>query len=183
MQRHVRGWLRRKAGSVECLICAFIILMTALRRPFCGARWNHRIPSCMPFRIAKGTSLNDEYFADYSSIFELSQRNFTSLLNIPVMVLFPFLHTITRHWTSPLHLCFTYLVPLLSFVVSFDGLVSTMRCRTPEEIRRLLDQPDLDLSGWEFNSGNRMVFWPFVNIYWYAGVKRANQRYSVYVSG
>lgn len=110
--------------------------------------------------------------ADCCRIFELSQRNFTSLLNIPVMILFPFFHTITRYWTSPLHLYFTYLVPLLSFVVSFDGLVSTMRCRTPEEIRALLDQPGLDLNGWDFKSGNRMVFWPFVNIYWYAGVKK-----------
>ncbi|PLB47431.1 hypothetical protein P170DRAFT_240868 [Aspergillus steynii IBT 23096] len=105
-------------------------------------------------------------------IFELAQRNFTSLLNIPVMILFPFFHTITRYWKSPLHLYFTYLVPLLSFAVSFDGLISTMRCRTPEEIQTLLHQPDLDISGWEFKSGSRMVFWPFVNIYWYVGVKR-----------
>ncbi|KOC13628.1 hypothetical protein AFLA70_114g002930 [Aspergillus flavus AF70] len=110
--------------------------------------------------------------ADSFIIFEFAQRNFTSLLNIPVMLLFPFWYTLCRYRHSPLHLFFTYVIPLLSLLISFDGLVSTMRCRTPEEIRALLDGPDLDLSDWEFRSGHRMLFEPFVHIYYYIGVRK-----------
>ncbi|EAW12903.1 uncharacterized protein ACLA_013380 [Aspergillus clavatus NRRL 1] len=107
-------------------------------------------------------------------IFEFAQRNFSSLLNIPVMLLYPFFHTLGHrdYRFSPLHYLFTYLFPLFSVVCSFDGLVSTLRCRTPEELRDLLRQPDLDVSGWEFMAGNRMLAWPFLHIYWYMGVKK-----------
>lgn len=88
------------------------------------------------------------------------------------MLLFPFWYTLCRYRYSPLHLFFTYMIPLLSLLISFDGLVSTMRCRTPEEIRALLDGPDFDLSDWEFRSGHRMLFEPFVHIYYYIGVKK-----------
>ncbi|KAF7590659.1 hypothetical protein BBP40_002550 [Aspergillus hancockii] len=110
--------------------------------------------------------------ADSFIIFEFAQRNFTSMLNIPVMILFPFWHTLCRHRKSPLHLFFTYVIPVLSFVVAFDGWVSTMRCRTPQEIGDLLDQDDVELSDWEFKSGCRMLFEPFVHVYYYMGVKK-----------
>lgn len=88
------------------------------------------------------------------------------------MVLYPFFHTLQRYRYSPLHLFFTYVVPLFSVVCSFDGFVSTLRCRTPEELRELLRQPDLDVSEWEFTSGNRMMIWPFLHIYWFMGVRK-----------
>lgn len=88
------------------------------------------------------------------------------------MFLFPFWYTLCRYWNSPRHMFFTYGIPLLSLLMSFDCLVSIMRCRTPEEIRALLDRQDLDLSGWEFKSGHRMVFAPFVYVYYYVGVRK-----------
>ncbi|GIJ85952.1 hypothetical protein Asppvi_004823 [Aspergillus pseudoviridinutans] len=122
--------------------------------------------------VATGVLRNAVESADSFIIFEFAQRNFSSLLNIPVMVLYPFFHTLQRYRYSPLHLFFTYVVPLFSVVCSFDGFVSTLRCRTPEELRDLLRQPGLDVSGWEFTSGNRMMVWPFLHIYWFMGVRK-----------
>ncbi|THC94152.1 hypothetical protein EYZ11_006360 [Aspergillus tanneri] len=113
--------------------------------------------------------------ADSFIIIEFAQRNFTSLLNILAVTVLPFIHTIFQYWNSPLHLFFTYFVPLHSFVMGFDGLVSTIRCRTPEEIDTLLRQPGLDLHGWEFRSGNRMMIMPFLHMYWYMGIKRSDR--------
>ncbi|KAJ5769453.1 hypothetical protein N7520_004012 [Penicillium odoratum] len=109
--------------------------------------------------------------ADSFIIFEFAQRNFTSLLNIPVMLLFPLWYTIARYRNSPLHLFFTYVIPLLPLLLAFDGLVSTMRCRTGEEIEGLLRQEDLDLTGWTLKSGNRILYKPFVHVYYFIGVK------------
>ncbi|KAE8154295.1 hypothetical protein BDV25DRAFT_147886 [Aspergillus avenaceus] len=113
--------------------------------------------------------------ADSFIIFEFAQRNFTSLLNIPVMILFPFWYTIYRYWNSPKHLFCTYAVPLLSFLVTFDGLVSTMRCRTAEEIRDLLPRYDSELTNWEFTSGHRMLFEPCVHVYYFIGKRKASR--------
>ncbi|KAJ5639193.1 uncharacterized protein N7484_007055 [Penicillium longicatenatum] len=109
--------------------------------------------------------------ADSFIICEMSQRNLTSLLNIPVMFLFPYWHSIAKYRNSPLHLFFTYVIPLLPFLTAFDGLVSTIRCRTGEEIQDLLHQKGLDLSGWKFKSGNQMVYEPFVHMYYFIAVK------------
>ncbi|KAE8387420.1 hypothetical protein BDV23DRAFT_128085 [Aspergillus alliaceus] len=109
--------------------------------------------------------------ADSFIIFEFAQRNFTSLLNIPVMLLFPFWYTLCRYKSSPLHLFFTYVIPLLSILIAFDGSVSTARCRTSEEIQTLLRREDLSLSDWEFRSGHRILFKPFVHVYYFIGVR------------
>lgn len=50
------------------------------------------------------------------------------------------------------------------------GYVSCIRGRTDEELARLIrDQPDLNVSGWKFMSGEDMVLPPFDKMYWYMG--------------
>ncbi|KAJ5930101.1 hypothetical protein N7466_005594 [Penicillium verhagenii] len=121
--------------------------------------------------LALGVLRNAVESADSFIIFEFAQRNFTSLLNIPVMFLFPFWFTIAKYRNSPLHLFFTYVIPLLPLIVTFDGWVSTLRCRTGQEIQDLVCKQDLDLSGWTLKSGNRMLYEPFVHVYYYIAVK------------
>lgn len=41
-------------------------------------------------------------------------------------------------YDSPLHLVFTYLCPIVPFVIVFDGYVSSIRTRTPKEVMDLL---------------------------------------------
>ena len=50
-----------------------------------------------------------------------------------LMLLTPFFF-----YDSPLHLVFTYLCPIVPFVIVFDGYVSSIRTRTPKEVMDLL---------------------------------------------
>ncbi|KAL6716887.1 hypothetical protein ACLMJK_004799 [Lecanora helva] len=114
--------------------------------------------------------------ADAFFIFEMTQRNFMALMNTSIVILSPLITTLIFFWNSPIHLIFTYLIPLVPLFYAVDGYVSCIRTRTPEETTALLKgQPDLDLSEWEFRSGERMVLPPFGNIYWYAGVKKGKR--------
>lgn len=80
-------------------------------------------------------------------------------------------------WWSPFHLVFTYLIPLFPLYYIFDGVVSCIRGRTPEETSALLRrQPDLDLSEWELTSGEEMFLPPFGALFWYSGVKKNSNK-------
>lgn len=59
------------------------------------------------------------------------------LLPIAVLVLTPFVRPFS--WGR---LVFTYLAPVLPFVLWFDGLVSCLRTYTPEELRALAESAD-----------------------------------------
>ncbi|MCJ1251586.1 hypothetical protein MMC30_008821 [Trapelia coarctata] len=109
------------------------------------------------------------------SIFEMTHRNLLAFLNTTFIVLSPFLTTFLWFRYSPLHLFFTYLIPIVPLFFAVDGYVSCIRGRTPEELGNLLQsQSDLDLSGWKFKSGEKMVLPPFGKMYWYMGVKEKN---------
>lgn len=72
-----------------------------------------------------------------------------------------------------MHLIFTYLIPLVPLFYAIDGYVSCIRGRTPKEIDALLNSdPSLDISGWEFREGEKLVLPPFGILYWYMGVKK-----------
>lgn len=76
-----------------------------------------------------------------------------------------------RH--SPLHLFFTYVFPLVQMFFAVDGYVSCIRGRTPQEITSLITrQKDLDVSDWEFRSGEDTMLPPFGKMYWYIGFKK-----------
>jgi hypothetical protein len=72
-----------------------------------------------------------------------------------------------------MHLIFTYIIPIVPLFFAFDGYVSCLRTRTPAEIDKLLqNQPGLNLSEWEFKSGETMVLPPIGHLYWYMGIKK-----------
>lgn len=56
---------------------------------------------------------------------------------------------------DPIYLIFTYLCPIIPLVVQFDGLISSMRTRTPKEVYTLLQSqvPAEELSKWRFEYG------------------------------
>lgn len=68
-------------------------------------------------------------------------------------------------------LIFTYLIPILPFVLVFDGWMSSLRTRTPEEVEALLrscgaEGGEEELRRWEVRSGREMFFWPTGNLNW-----------------
>jgi salicylate hydroxylase len=79
--------------------------------------------------------------------------------------------TLRWYWRSPIHLLFTYLIPIAPLALWIDGLISCLRTRTPDEIEGLLTRSGADLSGWKINSGKRTVQWPFITLYYHVGVK------------
>ncbi|KAM5346486.1 hypothetical protein ACJ41O_009491 [Fusarium nematophilum] len=101
-------------------------------------------------------------------IFELQDRTFGSfvacfLLGIGALLGAP-LHA--WRWRSPSTLFFSWLIPILPFVLVFDGLISSLRTRTPEEVEALLRSCGADASRWEMRSGSEMHLWPCGYVNW-----------------
>ncbi|THZ24665.1 hypothetical protein D6C89_04800 [Aureobasidium pullulans] len=78
--------------------------------------------------------------ADGLAIIELQDRTLGMLLLMAGEFFLLFLLTIFWFPYSPLHLFFTYIIPVLPFVQAWDGLVSCLRTRTFEETLALAEK-------------------------------------------
>lgn len=107
-----------------------------------------------------------------SSIFELQERSLLSFLTMIGMGLLFLVITPFYFWRSPGHLFFTYIIPIVPFVLVFDGFVSSLRTRTPEEIRALMDQCGVSAEGWSIQSGHEQHTWPMGYMTWVIGIKK-----------
>ncbi|KAF1975485.1 hypothetical protein BU23DRAFT_588496 [Bimuria novae-zelandiae CBS 107.79] len=113
--------------------------------------------------------------SDTFVIFEMTNRTLTAFLNTTFLMLSPFLTTLVWFRNFPLHIFFTNVIPLVPLMFAVDGYVSCIRGRTNRELEELLRrQKDLDLSVWEFSSGETKVLPPFGVMYWYVGVKKGD---------
>ncbi|KAI1007280.1 hypothetical protein K3495_g941 [Podosphaera aphanis] len=109
--------------------------------------------------------------ADGFGIFELQERTISSI--ITVLSLGPVLFLITPFyfWRSPGHLFFTYIIPIIPFVVIFDGLVSSLRTRTDHEIMTLMQGSGITVDGWKIFSGGERHTWPTGYMSWVIALK------------
>lgn len=112
--------------------------------------------------------------AQYSGrIFEMTHRTASAFLNTTFIVLSPLLTTLLWFRGSPLHMFFTYIFPLVQLFFAVNSYVSCIRGRTPEEVTALIrQQKDLDISDWDFSSGEDMVLPLFGKMYWYIGTRK-----------
>jgi hypothetical protein len=82
-------------------------------------------------------------------------------------------------YRSPTHLIFTYLIPLIPIVVVFDGIISSLRTRTPEEVRELLrrnvGEDRLRREGWTFRNGSEMHTTPVGWLDWIVCTKEGGK--------
>lgn len=80
-----------------------------------------------------------------------------------IMLMAPF-----HYLNDPVFLTFTYLWPVIPFIVQFDGLISMMRTRTAKEIYTLLQSQVLpeELSKWKFLHGEDQHTWGFGWLSW-----------------
>ena len=103
----------------------------------------------------------------------MTHRTLPSLLNTTIVIFSSFISTLFDFYWSPMHLLYTYIIPIVPLFYAIDGYVSCIRGRTAEEISTLLrrQEPALNLDGWEFKSGEQTVLLPFGRMYWYSGVK------------
>ena len=122
-------------------------------------------------------------------IFELQARTISSFLVILLMgplllVLTPF-----YFYNDPIHLFFTFVIPIVPFVVVFDGIVSSIRTRTGAEVKkiaeRVLDEETrakgnrdgarIEKGEWNIMYGNEWHTWPIGVMGWVIGIRKANE--------
>ncbi|KAL4874567.1 hypothetical protein BJY04DRAFT_211989 [Aspergillus karnatakaensis] len=109
--------------------------------------------------------------ADAFIIFEITARQISTLLCTPLVFFWGFYVTALWYWSSPIHLFSTYVIPIAPLALWIDGFISCLRTRTPGEIDGLIKKSGVDTTGWKFSSGERSVQWPFITLYYYAGMK------------
>jgi len=81
-------------------------------------------------------------------------------------------------WGEPLALVFTYAMPVLPAVLVFDGWMSCLRTRTPDEVEALLrtcgaegGQEEI-ARRWEIRNGSETFMWPVGKVNWVIGFKK-----------
>ena len=124
----------------------------------------HHFDDPLASAILKDTVEKSDGFA----IFELQDRSLSSavmnlIFGIGIILLAP---VYAWRWRSPASLLFSWLIPILPFVLVFDGYVSSLRTRTPEEVETLLRGCGADTSEWEIQSGKEMHWWPCGYLHW-----------------
>jgi len=106
---------------------------------------------------------------DENSIFELQDRHLLSFL--PILLLFPATFLFAPFYAlkhrSLSALIFTYLFPVIPFVLVFDGWMSALRTRTPEEVEAMLrESAGPDAAEWRVKSGREVHLWPCGYVNW-----------------
>ncbi|POS82346.1 hypothetical protein EPUL_006363 [Erysiphe pulchra] len=112
--------------------------------------------------------------ADGFGIFELQDRTPVSMILMILIGLMLLLVTPFYFWRSPGHLFFTYIIPILPFVVVTDGYVSCFRTRTPEEVLELIKNCGASIEDWEILSGREQHTWPVGHMSWIIAIKKKN---------
>jgi hypothetical protein len=87
------------------------------------------------------------------------------------MGLLMFLITPFYFWRSPGHLFFTYIIPIIPFVLVFDGYVSSLRTRSPEEVQDLMKKCGASCDGWTIKAGHEQHTFPTGYLTWFIAVK------------
>jgi hypothetical protein len=135
----------------------------------------HHFDDPLARAILRNTMENSDGFA----ILELQGRSFSAFIaccafGLGIMVLAP---VYAWKWRSFMTLFFAWVVPILPFVLVFDGWISSLRSRTPDEVEALLRTCDAaggeeEVKKWELRSGEETFLWPFGTLHWIVCVKR-----------
>jgi len=108
--------------------------------------------------------------SDGFGIFELQGRTFSSMITMSLMWPVLLLVSPFYFWNSPGHLFFTYIIPIIPFVIVVDGYTSSLRTRTADEIMALISRNG-SVPGWEFRSGSECHTWPTGEMTYFIGIK------------
>lgn len=148
----------------------------------------HHFNDELATKVLKSTMETSDGFA----IIELQDRHLSSLILMMLDFFLVFLASILWFWRDPLMLLLTYVIPIMPFIMSFDGAVSSLRTRTFEEVLALMDSEgdgkggevavEMDGDGreiqvgkrgeWVFKSGREMHTWPLGYMNWIVGYKK-----------
>lgn len=130
--------------------------------------------------------------ADGFAIIELQDRRVASLLLMGLHFFLVWVTTWIWFWRDVGLLLLTYPIPIMPFVMAFDGIVSGFRTREFGEVMGLMGERvhiedvgedgmkrgKLDLGEgkgiWRFEGGRRRHTWPFGHVNWIVGVRSDN---------
>ena len=131
----------------------------------------HHFDDGLATDILRNTLQNSEGFA----IFELQGRDVGNLFTVLAMLPVLLASSWWWYWGDWWHLFFTYVVPVVPFVVVYDGLVSCLRTRRENEVFALLRKAGAGieggLEGWRFEVSEQVHTWPVGMISYFIGVK------------
>ncbi|OAG41440.1 hypothetical protein AYO21_04382 [Fonsecaea monophora] len=124
----------------------------------------HHFDDDLAAKILKNTVETSDGFC----IFELQSRHLSSFILVSLLWPLAMLIAPIYFLRSPGHLFFTYLVPIVPFIWVWDGYISCLRTRTPEEVEALLHRHvgSEKLVNWKFKSGQACHTWPIGYLNW-----------------
>ncbi|KAI8950303.1 hypothetical protein F4801DRAFT_355721 [Xylaria longipes] len=118
--------------------------------------------------LARAILKNTVSTSDGFGIFELQSRTFSSFVSCMLFGVFILLIAPLLYWWSPQILFFVYVVPVVPFVLVFDGVISSVRTRTADEVEVLLRTCGAtgDTVDWAVRSGSETFLWPCGHLTW-----------------
>lgn len=134
----------------------------------------HHLPDPLATSVLADTLRTSSGFA----IIELQDRQWRSflavcLLGLGVLAFAPYF---AWKWHSPGTLFWSWVVPVLPFVLVWDGWMSSVRTRTVEEVEGMMAVAAAEEEGlgrgWEVRSGRVMHLPPFAEVNWIIAMKR-----------
>lgn len=130
----------------------------------------HHFPDPLALSILRNTLETSDGFA----IFELQGRDLGNLLTVCTLAPLLWMGSWYWFWGQWEHLFWTYVIPVVPFVIVFDGLVSCLRTRRKGEIMDLIRRADGGkglVHGWRFEAGGEVHTWPTGTMQYFVGIK------------
>ncbi|KAI0539061.1 hypothetical protein GGR58DRAFT_263505 [Xylaria digitata] len=127
--------------------------------------------------LARAILKNTVETSDGFAIFELQSRTFSSFVSCMLFGFFILLIAPLLYWWSPQILFFVYVLPIVPFVLVFDGVISSLRTRTADEVEVLLRTCGAqDTVDWIVHSGSETFLWPCGHLTWIICAKKGDRQ-------
>lgn len=127
----------------------------------------HHFDDPLAISILQNTLETSDGFA----IFELQGRDVGNLLTCLTLAPLLWLGSWYWFWGQWGQLFWTYVIPVVPFVIVFDGLVSCLRTRREGEVRELIGQTGMGVEGWRFETGTATHTWPTGTMQYFIGIR------------
>lgn len=127
----------------------------------------HHFPDPLARAILRNTMQTSAGFA----ILELQDRSLSAFLAICLfgLAILLFAPYYAWKWRSPATLFWCWVVPVVPFVLVFDGCMSALRTRTVDEVRALMGDEE---EGWDVRSGKEVHLPPCAELLWIVATKK-----------
>lgn len=130
----------------------------------------HHFPDPLATRILRNTLTTSSGFA----IFELQGRDLGSIITILGMLPLLWAGSWWWFWGDWGLLFWTYVVPVVPFVLVFDGVVSSLRTRREGEVLALIKGCGASMEGWRFETGSEVHTRTGGTMNYFIGIKEAS---------